>query len=199
MRDINLFSVYSKRRHSSLLKVLATVLVIAAIVVVIGGAYFALYFHHRNIKNETAQIEAYLRSDEVLGTLAAVDQYSREHTTLEKYEAIAETVLGNLKAGDLINSARLERISAALPADVVLNSISVSDNNVNFVFFSPDVSLTAQLVYSLSNIDFFDSVSLSGVQAASPQTPREPAEGEAPESPGYNVGISAVLKGGEGE
>ncbi|NLV51539.1 MAG: GerMN domain-containing protein [Clostridiales bacterium] len=199
MRDINLFSVYSRRKHSSLLRILASVLVIAAIVVVIGGAYFALYFHHRKIQNETAQIDAYLRSDEVLGTVAAVDQYSRERTTLEKYEAIAEAVLENLKAGDLINSARLEQISAALPADVVLNSISVSDNNVNFVFFSPDVSVTAQLVYSLSNIDFFDSVSLSGVQAAAPQTVQEPEEGEEPESPGYTVGISAILKGGEGE
>lgn len=199
MKDINLFSVYSKRRHSSLLRILATVLVIAAIIVVIGGAYFALFFHHRNIQNETAQIEAYLRSDEVLGTVAAVDEYSRARTTLEKYESIAETVLANLKAGDLINSDRLERISAALPADVVLNGISVSDKTVNFVFFSPDVSVTAQLVYSLSNLDFFDSVSLAGVQASVTSEPFYTAYGEIPESPGYNVGISAVLKGGEGE
>lgn len=185
MKDINFFSIYTKRKSGATYKALIALLIIGGIGLFIGGTYFALTYYLNGIKNETKSIDAYLQSDAVKNTVDAVEVYKSNEAILKQYGGLVEEVLVNLKASDYINSTRLDEISAALPVDVVMTSLEVTDNTATFVYTVSDMALSAQLIDALAQVQSIESVSLSDITAE--------------ETGGYAVTLTAVLKGGAEE
>lgn len=188
MKDINFFSVYDKRKNGAAQTIVRAVLIFVVVLVFVGGGYAALMFYNRGIINQTAEINAYLQSDEVVRTITAMEKYRQDKLQLDKYSALVDDVLSNLKASEHLNAARMDQISAALPTGAVMDSIDVAGTEVSFVFRVADVALATKLVYALSQLDCFESVSFMGVFKID-------ANITGPQVNYYSVEISAVLKG----
>ncbi len=186
MRDINFFSVYTKRKNGLSTKAIAVLLVIAGVCILVGGSYLALVLHLSRIKNETRGIDLYLQSDEVKATLNAIEVHRANDGILTNYGAIIDEVLTNLKASDFINAARLDEISAALPVDVVMTNLEVTDNTAIFAYNVADVAMAAQLIAALTEVDSIETITLSGVTGSDTGI-------------GYSVTLTARLKGGAAE
>lgn len=182
MRDINFFSIYSRRKNGSTGRTVGVVLGFVGFAVVVGGIYVALNFFLIGIRGQIKNIDNYLQSDAVREKAAAVEAFNANTRIIEDYAALVEEVLANLEATDYINAGRLDEISAALPVDVVMDKMAVTDNAVEFVYTVADLSLTAQLIAALSGLDCFESVALAGAESA---------------AGGYQVTINAVLRGGD--
>lgn len=187
MKDFNFFSVYTKRKTDTTQKTLKVALIIASAAIVIGGAYAGLTYYRGFVDNKAAEIDAYLMSEEVNNNLAAIRQYESTEAIIGQYSQMIGEVLKNLKAGDYINSGRLDEIGAALPQSVAMKSIQVQDRAAVIEFNVPDLVTAAQLVTALSALDCFQSVSLANI------------DGGDAAAVSYTATVNAVLKGGAAE
>jgi hypothetical protein len=200
MKDINFFSVYAKRRDSALLKTTGILIIFLGILVVIGGTYLALNLYCRSIEHKAQDISDYLNSEEVAKTLAEVERYSNGSTVLDRYEGMIDEIEANLQATNYIGSPRLDAISAALPSDVMMSSISVAQNTAEIVFEVPDLTVSAQLVSALSALPFFESVAVESIDADSTMFAamvNNQSTGGTGAGYLYEITVSAVLKGGD--
>lgn len=184
MKDLNFFSVYSKRRTTFTDTNIKIGVVIGALIILVGGSYLALDTYKAGLEQETAKLQAVLSSDEVVSKLDTVNKLNFNAGLLDQYEGMLTEILQNLKAADYMNSVRLEKINAAMPAGAAMQSIKVDNQTVTFEFNVIDVNMASQLIDALSSLDILQSVIPAGINGSVT-------------NPGvYIVSISAVLKGG---
>lgn len=137
MRDMNFFTHFQAERTKSgnhFIVALGVVGVIAALAIV---GFLWLNAEFAAIRKDSDTIRAWLASDEVKEKQAEVAALKKEVQVLENYALAVGSAADRIGRSEVIRTELLAFVTAHLPADTTLLSISYTGRDIRMVFDSP--------------------------------------------------------------
>lgn len=162
MRDYNFFSAYDKKKElrigPSSPYFIAGIILVLAVLATAGlvGRNMLLERDIQALQDETAALQATASYQEAQALNAAWN-------SLVDYETSADAALADFEANDVSATAFLDRLTAALPSTVTLDSISADHAYMMATFQVPDKRTAAELVLRLEESGLFESVHMPSV------------------------------------
>lgn len=202
MKDFNFFSIYSQKSAGKQLKLLLYAGLLLVLAFLVAGSWYLLDSHNRQIQDDVAEIDAYLASSTVRANYNRLSELRSDLNLLSSYEAALDIVNSNVELGHTFSSATLERISAVLPPESVIDNFSCTLGTLSMSIKLPDMLTAAKLIAGLDTLDFVSDAHLLSVVYTSSTVTAEDGSLLSEDSWYYaqvSASISAITDGGDAE
>ena len=159
MKDLNFFSSYSKKSDKKGIDK-SIVLYIILILIIMGILFYGMY-NFISIRNLNHDIEALKIEAEAKNQSGKIKVALKKQQEIKAYkESISKlSVLDKyVRDRDIVNEILLEDIRVNIPADLFLDSMVISQDNIRIEGKSKDKESIAQFQHNLRGIERFEQV-----------------------------------------
>lgn len=183
MKDYNFFAAYDKKKDLKIDRkspyFIAVILLILAVLAT-GGLLVRNMMLEKDIvalRDETASIQA---SDDYKEAKMFQDMLAN----MDAYDQSAETILSDFEKQNVLGVEILDTLTAALPANTPLISLSVDHALMSAFFSIPDKKAGAELLLHLEKSGLFTEIHSPNIFVLANQ-------------PGYVLSVEGEMKAGE--
>lgn len=162
-RDYNFFSSELGNKELSRKKRIRFIILILLYLALVAGAYFLLERTILSTQNETADLDAYLKSEEVISQRQQVTEKRGEVQELQQFDASLQAFTQHLESISVIGTEYVGQITSAVPQDLYFENISMDARLLQIQGTAPSRQIIAEYINNMQALDLFQDVHVSNI------------------------------------
>lgn len=187
--DYNFFSLELDNKESARKKRIRFIVLLLLYLALIAGAYFLLERTISSTKNEIAELDAYLISEEVISQRQQVVEKEGKVQDLQQFDASLQAFTEHLEGIGVIGTEYVGQITSAVPQGLYFENLSMDSRLLQVQGTAPSRQIIAEYLNNMQALDLFQDVHISNITTVT--TSNEEAQDEELT---YTFAMSCQLK-----
>lgn len=151
MRDFNYFSSYIKVQNKPSSKMILLVVLSALILALIGYYQLSLIMKTNALKDEIAEVDAFLTSSETLSKVNEVNEKQMKEAALQLAYSDLMNVAMLMEASSQVDEMLIEKINAQVPMGLFIDDLNITEAFMTVKGYALEYTTIAQFAHNLRN------------------------------------------------
>lgn len=170
MRDFNFFSSFIETKKASTAKYSFVALIIIFIIFIVGGFSYINHSKAKVLEKEIKDLKTYLEANEVVEEIKEIEEKKRKLVVMKEYFSVLEEINRSIDNAYVINSELIEKIASKFPSELFVNSMLISQDNLQMQGISNNRIAIAELQHNLKQLEVFSRVNVSTISKESEES-----------------------------
>lgn len=165
MSELNFFSEYNRESRTSRKRLIIITVIFVGFLSLTVGIYLFTEMIAGMILKDVNSMQGFLNSAETQEKLKQVNLEKKKLEIMNKYYTAVDLIQSNLDRKDLIKSSMLSTFNTALPAEIVLQTVSIDHDKMQFSGIAQGWVKVAELEHNLIALGIFIDVHLTEINS----------------------------------
>lgn len=158
MRDFNYFSSYIKVQNKPSRKMIMLVVLSALVLALIGYYQFSLIMKTNALKDDIAEVDAFLTSSETLSKVNEVNDKQMKEAALQLAYSDLMNVAMLMEASSQVDEMLIEKINAQVPLGLFIDDLNITEAFMTVKGYALEYTTIAQFAHNLRHAGGLEQV-----------------------------------------